>query len=49
LIIETERPDNPDVKRAFAGGFLEQHGGFHRTKYVDMILAQLGQVTFFCE
>ena len=44
LIVETERPDNPDVVRAFSGGFLEQHGGAHRTKYVDMILSQLSQV-----
>ena len=44
LVVETERQENPDVKRAFAGGFVEQHGGLHRTKYVDMILAQLSQV-----
>jgi hypothetical protein len=44
LIVETDKPDNPDVKRAFSGGFVEQHGGLHRTKYVDTILAQLSQV-----
>jgi ERCC4-type nuclease len=46
LLIETEKPSDPDVQISFAGGFVEQHGGIHRTKYVDTVLAQLSQSKF---